>query len=286
MLRRAWHWLKWRPRSVGIWPTPREDEPRGEAVDSDDESLTRSGLASYQLGHTLFVEGRYEDSLEHSAQAAKILGQLASLQALGVHARALQGGALYMLGRYDDSIGVCDQVLAVRPVADELLDQLDPELGEVRLRDFIADAWWYKTSALEELGRLDEADIATADLIGEFDPGATPQQQWIVAQTFLRRGRLAHARGDAEEALAALEAARVRCVGSDGTRWMRVDCLALFERASVLEEAARNDEALAAYEELVSRFRSVDDSDVQEAVADALRLKSRLSDRGTNDTGT
>lgn len=270
-------------RDVAHWEAiVRETDGAG-----DEDSLERRALASFRLGHAFFGVGRYEESVEHSALAATILVRFPPLHAVTVHALALQGGALFMLGRDEESVAVCDQVIAVRNPAPELLDQLEPGLSgiAVRRRDYIADAWWTKAAALDRLGRLQEADASAKGLIEEFDPGETPPQRYVIAGAFLRRGRLARARGDLAGALAALEGVLVRCAEPESDKFAHIDCMAVFERGSVLEEAGRNDEAVAAYDELVTRFSSMKDPDIREAVADATRLQSKLVDRATSDTG-
>lgn len=246
-------------------------------------SARENVMANWRLGDALYRAGCYEAALPHMAVVAEQLSQIPGMGPLALRTRGQQAAALFGLGRFRESVEIFDLVIAMKSEVPGML--ADPELQELRLWDWVADAMALKVGALRQLDEVGEAEAANEILIDAFDQGTSTQQRWIVANALLERGRFARARGDAEAALAALEEALLRSPASESEKLACTHCMALFERGKVLEQTGRNDEAIAVYDELVSRFRSMDEPDVQDAVKDTLRLRAKLGARGASQAG-
>ena len=242
-----------------------------------EEALARRGFLLWRLGELLFESGRVEEAVRYAAQAATVLEDLPTWHALAMHARARQGIGLYTLGRLEESLAVLDEVIVSRELVPELLDGARPELRGMRLPDAIAGALAGKVFTLERLGRRDEADAIADILIDEFDPGMTQEQRLFVAKAFLRRGRFARLRGEVDIAMTALDDALSRGSEVANADFAQVVSEALIEQGLLLEVVGRNDEALAAFDEVVRRFGSASEPWLQEAVGNAVRSRTRLT---------
>jgi tetratricopeptide (TPR) repeat protein len=211
---------------------------------TDDESLTRRGLAYWKLSETHSKRREFEAAARYSRQAALTCAEVPSLRAIGVHALARQGGALVLLERYDEALVPLDEVVECLPIAPHLLDTLVPELRSLKLLDAVAKAAGLRVYALQQLGRMDEADAAAEFAINAFQSGETAPQRLTAADALVVRARYAHQRGDLDRALASIDEAITR-TGKDAEfpGFSQVRSVALAERGKILQGTGSTDNA-------------------------------------------
>jgi tetratricopeptide (TPR) repeat protein len=197
------------------------------------------------------------------------------------HALAQKAEVLVMLGRRDEAVVVADQL--VQQSGEK------PDPNESRT----ADALLAKASALSGEGRYREAIEAFDEIIDRFSDAQEPRLRRSVAVALNgkvvaldRLGReeeseavfreLANHYG--EEALVMFDETVEHFAGAIGPEAREAPAAALFNKAYVLGELGRNDEALSTLNELIARFEHDENENVRVVVSDARGARDELLD--------
>jgi len=125
------------------------------------------------------------------------------------------------------------------------------------------------------LARLDRAIGALAcydEVVRRFDDAKEAEFQELVAQALMRSGYLHSERGDYERAIAAADALRAR-PEAGLPDWRAPVAWAMLNKGLALYELRRNDEAVAAYDEVIAFATDSTDSDAPGWLACALLHK-------------
>jgi tetratricopeptide (TPR) repeat protein len=239
----------------------------------DDASVRRRGRALWESGLDLKKLGRFAQAAQRFEEAEAVLRRFSSQRDLAVNVAIQRATALIALERLEEALEVLSRVVDEVGVGGTLpnLTARVPEMVDVI--PVAVGLWLF---LLEHLGRMDEAASAADAVIFALDPGATAMQRSVVADAFRLRGVAARARGDRAQAFAALQAAIELCDGGD-LELLKTCARAMTERAVVLGEAGRTQEALAACDEMLARFGTVSDEIVQEAVATVRKARAALT---------
>lgn len=230
------------------------------------DPIVRESLFTARFERALILSelGELADAAVAYADAAETPADLDDPDQRHEIAMALlnRGICLDAIGNHDAAIAAYDLVLSRFRGAD------DPVTADLVVRTRVNRA-----SALLAEDRVGEALTAAEVLIGELDPADTLEAEQLAMCVRLRAAALTASEraADAAEALTAVEV----CTDADPAARAQV-AAALRERATVLLELARTEEAIAALDRLADRFPDEDDPAVLEELDQAARLRAGL----------
>jgi len=173
-----------------------------------------------------------------------------------------KGIALGELGREDEAIRVCDEV--VSRFADA------PEAG---IREQVVRALLSKDITLGQLGRGEEAIRVSDEVVSRFADAPEAGIREQVAKALLNKGVRLGELGRREEAIRVYDEVVSRFGDAPETIREQV-ARALVNKGVVLGELGRREEAIRVYDEVVSRFPDATEAGVHEQVARALFSKA------------
>lgn len=196
------------------------------------------------LANKLLNKGHYEKSAAIAADAATAMAEIKGIDRRRVASvRLQQAAALVLAERYQEALDVLEPAIAVGFKTPGTPDGMPYALG-------------LRICALENLGRLDEANVAAVQLLEKIRADADSHvERYAVRAAFHARAKVALANGDLALALKLLDHVLERCP-AEALPGERIE--ALVEKGSVLENLDRPQEALSAYDEALSLHATYD----------------------------
>ena len=237
---------------------------RADSGAQDERSVKERGLALWRLGEGLYGLGRLEEAADRLAEAAEMLSRLSPGRA--AHAYGRQANALLQLGRYEEALRVADHLL-------EFGAQIPVELA----RELLPAQSLLRVTALENLGRSDEAYVAAGELAAERRLEAMRADRLLVRVLVAQAG-IARSLGRPDLAHAALDEAIECCDGADEPRLLKELAQAMVKRALLFEEEGSVEAARAAYSTVATQFATASEPHLQAVVKQSERRMSTLSE--------
>lgn len=243
---------------------------------SDDASQQDRAHALWGIAKDLVKLGRYDDALSRYAESEEVYRRFTSWRDAAVNVALDHARALLHLERYEEAVAIYERIF------NEVgFDKVFPEAvaHDPRLADIIPLSVSVWLGALQKIGDIDRIAAAAAAVVEALDAGGTGARRAAVAEAFRLQAKVAHERADRELALRLLEETIVRCDRPGEVDLQGIGAMAMADRALVLVELGRTDEAIAALDECLTRFGSVDDEVVRETLKGARDLRRRLARR-------
>ena len=170
-----------------------------------------------------------------------------------------RGAALGRLGRGEEAIAVCDEVIGRFGDTDELL-----------LREDVAHTFMIKGTTFGSLGRREDEITVYDEVISRFGNAEELSLREQVASALVRKGFALRSLGRGEEAITIYDEVISRFRDAEELPLRERVASALVNKGFALRSLGRGEEAIAIYDEVISRFGDAEELPLRERVARAL----------------
>lgn len=250
---------------------------------ADAPTVRERGDALWTLGEDLLRLGQLEEGADRLGEAAALLWPFAAEHPTAVIACSRQATALMRLGRHDDAYEV------LRGVIEKIGLEWDyarvPDLMALVLADWLSVLDSKRLRTLRRMSVVEQGEEVAEVVLRRYEGGDTPTQRIAIGRALRQKAVGAIMRADWPAALDLYDELIRRCpiedydAVRDSSVEMRLG--ALTTRGLILERLARNEEALASYEEALrgSEFVRAPGPSFRKILKDAQRGKKRTESR-------